>query len=909
MKKKLLCLMFALAWIFTSYTASSQDWLMLNGQQSSVDTKVDLLRSNAQQVDLEFSFEAYSMKKVTTFRGESYIIDIPNCYTIQEKGAPDLPKITKAIAIPNISGMELKVTADKYIEICDVDIAPSKGAISRNINPNTVPFEYGEVYAKDEFYPGKIAKLSDTYKIRNVDGQNILIYPVQYNPVTQKLRIYTNIKVEMVAKNTVRSMGNPNVVNDEIFENVLSNHFINYTPAKRTALAETTKKMLIVAYSNFMDEMQSFVAWKQSIGYTVSLVNYSTIGSAAALKTYVQNHYNNNGTSYLLLVGDHAQVSSSSTSAGPSDNNYGYTSGNDHYLDMFVGRFSGENDAQIATQVQRTIYYEQNVSASDTWFRNTLGIASSEGGPSTGDDGESDAQHMDNILTDLSGYGYTTHKQYQSGGTVAGIANRVNTGVGFINYIGHGSTTSWAAPAFSSSHVNALTNNNKLPFIISVACVNGNFTGSTCFCEAWMRAKNGNAPTGAIAICGSTINQSWASPMCAQDKMVDLMVANTYKNYGGMFVNGLFQMIQEYNANGIRMADTWTVFGDPSLQMRTPGNTDGPSTDTIPKPPIANFSASANLVAVGGSVNFTNTSSYNPTSYFWTFEGGTPATSTDQNPSVTYNTIGTYDVTLIATNAQGTDTIIKPNHINVQQAIIQYCSSKGNNSSYEWIDYVALSNMANTTASNNGYGDFTTKKANIKRGSNQTIYVSCGFKGSSYNEYWKVWIDWNKDGTFESNELVASGSSSSSGNLSYNFTVPANAALGETRMRVSMKYNSAPTACETFTYGEVEDYTVNVTATREKATVLDINAEPLGNELPMLVNVFPNPANDQISVQLNSGERVGEISIYDMSGKVVKVDQINGSEKTMSISELPKGIYFISIEDERTPLVKRFVKK
>ena len=73
-------------------------------------------------------------------------------------------------------------------------------------------------------------------------------------------------------------------------------------------------------------------------------------------------------------------------------------------------------------------------------------------------------------------------------------------------------------------------------------------------------------------------------------------------------------------------------------------------------PPTASFTASSTTICVGQSVSFTNTSTGNPTSYAWTFQGGNPATSTATNPTVTYATAGTYTVTLVATNASGSNT-------------------------------------------------------------------------------------------------------------------------------------------------------------------------------------------------------------------------------------------------------------
>ncbi|HAA01119.1 MAG TPA: PKD domain-containing protein [Flavobacteriales bacterium] len=86
---------------------------------------------------------------------------------------------------------------------------------------------------------------------------------------------------------------------------------------------------------------------------------------------------------------------------------------------------------------------------------------------------------------------------------------------------------------------------------------------------------------------------------------------------------------------------------------------------TCTSPPTAAFSASLTTICSGDAVNFTDLSTGSPTSWSWTFTGGTPATSTVQNPSVTYATPGTYTVTLTVTNANGSDTETITNMITV----------------------------------------------------------------------------------------------------------------------------------------------------------------------------------------------------------------------------------------------------
>jgi len=225
-----------------------------------------------------------------------------------------------------------------------------------------------------------------------------------------------------------------------------------------------------------------------------------------------------------------------------------------------------------------------------------------------------------------------------------------------------------------------------------------------------------------------------------------------------------------------------------------------------PQPPIADFTASSTSISMGDSVTFTDQSQNAPTSWSWTFEGGTPGTSTAQNPTVTYNTVGTFDVTLVATNAQGQDTETKVDYINVADK--PYCTSQGNSQGYEYIAGVAVADLNNSSGAS-PYTDFTYLTANVNQGDTVSVSLTPGFVSSSYTEWWKVWIDYNRDHDFEdTGEEVFAGSGSSV--VSGNFTVPGTTITGNTRMRVSMSYSSYPPICGSFTYGEVEDYTVNI---------------------------------------------------------------------------------------------------
>ncbi|RBW56685.1 hypothetical protein DS884_14610 [Tenacibaculum sp. E3R01] len=238
---------------------------------------------------------------------------------------------------------------------------------------------------------------------------------------------------------------------------------------------------------------------------------------------------------------------------------------------------------------------------------------------------------------------------------------------------------------------------------------------------------------------------------------------------------------------------------------------------------------------------------------------------------------------------------------------VTYCSSKGNNASYEYIDNVAIGGISNVTGNNNGYADFTAQTGNLTYGNN-TIIVSAGFSSSSYTEFWKVWIDFNQNGTFETNEEVVSGSSSSSANLTSTFSVPSSAIAGKTRMRVSMKWNAAQSSCETFSYGEVEDYSVNIgsSSARNDKNLTTKNYAKLGNEAPLFnADIYPNPASNSISIKINDF-RKANYRISNTLGQIIKKGRVSNS---INVSELNKGIYILDINDGNKSIIKKFIKK
>lgn len=149
-----------------------------------------------------------------------------------------------------------------------------------------------------------------------------------------------------------------------------------------------------------------------------------------------------------------------------------------------------------------------------------------------------------------------------------------------------------------------------------------------------------------------------------------------------------------------------------------------------------------------------------------------------------------------------------------------YCSAKGANVAYEWISNVKLGTLNNATGANGGYADFTSLSTNLVIGSSNVVVLTPGFASTVYPEYFRVYIDYNKDKDFaDAGELVYTSAGVTQA-TSGSFTVPTTVTTGSTRMRVMMKDAAITGPCEQYTYGETEDYSVNFVSSATTGTSL-----------------------------------------------------------------------------------------
>lgn len=567
----------ALLWAFAN--SAHADWYSFNGRGEQA-ASLNVIEATEHSTVIEMKLSGFNYDEVKVNDQSLLKISIPQAQQISTAGAPDLPQISKNIILPWNSRPQLKVISVDSETLHLGPLAPSKGSFTRNINPMNVPFQFGNVYQSGLNFPQSQIKIGSVFTLRDVQGVGFTIYPVQYNAKTQNINVIKSIRFEVVnnVQGFVRMFQMPTKI-DEGFNSLYENHFFNYQKLKTFGVRDVqhpvidTGKLLIISHKNFFESMKPFVRWKLERGFDVKSVSLDEVGIGwNAIKNYIQKEYDINKISYVILVGDAEFIpfhpgKTGNASGNEADPIYALVAGNDTYPDLFISRMSVKNTADVENIISRTINYEKAPLDSD-WYSKGTGIASDEGSWS----GLKDWQRADLLRAMMLNWHYMGVDQHYDPSLVkSNLIRDLNEGRGYINYIGHGSQTSWGTSGFSNSDIERLTNSDRLPFIVSVACVNGdfNYSGGDSFAEKWLKAGTAANPKGAVAVFASSTNQAWIEPTVGQKTITELLTADKLNTVGSLFFHGAVSVLESNMAEAVQTFETWHIFGDATLQVRT----------------------------------------------------------------------------------------------------------------------------------------------------------------------------------------------------------------------------------------------------------------------------------------------------------------------------------------------------
>lgn len=223
------------------------------------------------------------------------------------------------------------------------------------------------------------------------------------------------------------------------------------------------------------------------------------------------------------------------------------------------------------------------------------------------------------------------------------------------------------------------------------------------------------------------------------------------------------------------------------------------------------------------------------------------------------------------------------------------------------VNFAGINNTSSATAYvGNSHEYFLTQTANVARGQSYDITLK-GNTGGNYTNNFAVFIDWNQNGSLSDpgevytvTQTITNSTGTDAAQAVHSIAVPATALLGNTRMRIKKLEGTTDLTlpCEDGSYGQAEDYTVNVAASLSVNDLVKKDSN---------LKIYPNPVSDILNI--DSASKIKSVKIYDLSGKNVLTEVIDTNKPAINVSSLSSGTYLITAETETGLQSSKIIKK
>jgi hypothetical protein len=465
---------------------------------------------------------------VKTEDGEFVKLVVPAYGSDSKNGDAELPVLQKLIRVPFGSEVAVKIInlEEKIIKLSDYGISipvfPNQPSLSKS--ETDIPFYFNqEYYNLDKFTGNNIVETELLGKMRGQQLARLSISPFSYNPTKNEIKVVTKVEVKVIFKNIDINADNENRIKyySPEFESLFKT-CVNNTPITEKDIITTYPvKYVIISDPAFQPALQPLVDWKKKKGFLVveEYTNNPLVGNTTtSIHAFLKDMYDNATASdpaptYLLLIGDLAQVPSFNNGNHVSDMYYCEFDGNgDFYPEMYYGRFSATSAAEVEIQVNKTLKHELYNFADPSFLDEVVlvsGVDASwapthgNGQINYGTDNYFNVAHNLTIHNYL--YGSGTPITSNMSGASAAIISDISGGVGFANYTAHCGSSGWSDPSFETSDVTGLQNIDQFGFMVGNCCQSNKFDVAVCFGERLLRANN----KGAVGYIGGSNNTYW----------------------------------------------------------------------------------------------------------------------------------------------------------------------------------------------------------------------------------------------------------------------------------------------------------------------------------------------------------------------------------------------------------------
>ena len=437
-------------------------------------------QNSYENLQASLQVNSFNIPNLTTSKGVFTEMAIPGFGFSTIEGYPKVPVFKKVIEIPYGADCEVKIVSSqsKEYDLASLGIqhpiVPAQAPVSKADDPTKLPFAYdAQVYSNDQWLFTKPVITENLGQMRAVNLARLEVYPVQYNPGLGKIRVLESITFKLTYRhaNVSKTLELKTKLASPYF-NSTYNEVCNYIPEPSDALITSCPATyVIVSDIMFQAALQPFIAWKTKKGFKVieAYTNNPAVGSTTtSIKNYLMGFYNTpapgiNPTSFVLLVGDVAQIPAFNGTAGShvSDLYYAEYTGN-LIPEVFIGRFSAANTTQLQPQIDKTLEYEQYLFPTEAYLGEATMVAGADAGYVTYSNGQIN-YGTTNYFNAAHGILSHTYLQPEPSGAnySANIISNVSNGVGYANYTAHCSPDGWADPSFVISNIAGLQNASK----------------------------------------------------------------------------------------------------------------------------------------------------------------------------------------------------------------------------------------------------------------------------------------------------------------------------------------------------------------------------------------------------------------------------------------------------------------
>ncbi len=505
--------------LFSLTISASANSIKLNNNENDIR----IIQKTGDGFRMEVTLSEFKTMDVKTDKGIFTRIQVPAWSRSRAYGQPEMPVKSELIEIPAGAVVKINLVSWEVNEyrLRDLDISyalmPSQPPVAKSGKIPAFMYER-DVYKIHAFIQSEIVSVEELGTMRGVRIGRLDISPFEYNPGEGIVRIYEKLEFDVIFENAdpAASERNKLTYGNQYFAPVFGS-LINYTSPKvseRENLTQYPVKYVIVSDPMFEDQLQPFIEWKTKKGFQVIEAYTSDPnvgGTTSQIKAFLQNLYESAtpedpAPSFVLFVGDVAQIPVFYGQAASHETDLYYCEyTGDYFPEMFYGRFSAQNAAQLQPQIDKTLMVEQYTMPVTSYQDTVVMIAGMDGtfGPTHGN-GQINYGTI-NYFNAAHGLSSHTYLYPESGGNADNIRQNISDGVSFANYTAHGSPDGWADPSFTVGDIPSLQNNGKFGLLIGNCCSTSEYEVSNSFAEAIVRA----ADKGAVGYIGASNSTYW----------------------------------------------------------------------------------------------------------------------------------------------------------------------------------------------------------------------------------------------------------------------------------------------------------------------------------------------------------------------------------------------------------------